>query len=227
MEGLLRPASPVAHPSGRDLFVSRQAVLDWLVAYATLIEQNKDVLTELDAAIGDADHGYTLNRGWQAVLSRLGASEHKDIGGLLKLAGMTLVSTVGGASGPLYGTLFICMGASAGCKLELTLADWAAVLEAGTNGVVARGRASLGDKTMVDTLAAAAQALNASTAAGTPLPAALRHSAEAARQGMLNTIPLPARRARASYLSQRGIGHQDPGATSSYLLLKAAADTWA
>ncbi len=204
--------------------LSRDAILDWLRAYAALVEENRDYLTELDAAIGDADHGDTLHRGWQAVLARLPGLANNDMGAILKVTGMILVSTVGGASGPLYGTLFLRMGVAVGSKRELTLADWTAALEDGVNGVMTRGKASPGDKTMVDALQPAVSALKAS--AGADLAEALRRSERAAERGMLATVALPARKARASYLGERSAGHQDPGATSSYLLLKAAADVW-
>ena len=168
-----------------------------------------------------------MDRGFQAVLTKLPGVADKDIGSILKTVGMTLVSTVGGAGGPLYGTLFMQMGAAATSKLELTLADWAAVLEAGVNGVVMRGKAQLGDKTMVDALAPALAALKAAAANSASLPGALQQSAQAAEQGMKDTIPLVARKGRASYLGERSAGHQDPGATSSHLLLQTAADTWA
>jgi len=207
--------------------ISREAVLDWIKAYAEALAANKDYLTQLDSDIGDADHGANMDRGFQAVLTKLPGVADKDIGSILKTVGMTLVSTVGGAGGPLYGTLFMQMGAAATSKLELTLADWAAVLEAGVNGVVMRGKAQLGDKTMVDALAPALAALKAAAANSASLPGALQQSAQAAEQGMKDTIPLVARKGRASYLGERSAGHQDPGATSSHLLLQTAADTWA
>jgi dihydroxyacetone kinase-like protein len=205
--------------------ISRDAVIDWVKAFAAVVAENKDYLTQLDSAIGDADHGANMHRGMQAAVEKLAGVADKDIGAVLKMVGMTLVSTVGGAGGPLYGTLFMQMGASASGKLELTLADWTAALEAGVNGVVMRGKANLGDKTMVDALTPAVQALKA--AGGGSLAQALRQSEQAAAQGKLGTIPLVAKKGRASYLGERSAGHQDPGATSSHLLLKAAVDTWA
>ena len=205
--------------------ISRDAVLDWIKAFAAVVEQNKDYLTELDSAIGDADHGANMHRGMQAVVAKLPGVADKDIGTVLKTVGMTLVSTVGGASGPLYGTLFMQMGATTAGKLELTLADWTAALDAGVAGVVMRGKANPGDKTMVDALTPALQALKA--AGDGQLTAALRQSEQAAERGKLDTIPLIAKKGRASYLGERSAGHQDPGATSSHLLLKTAADLWA
>jgi dihydroxyacetone kinase-like protein len=137
---------------------------------------------------------------------------------------MTLVSTVGGAAGPLYGTLFLQMGSAAGGAAELTVAQWAAALEAGVKGAQARGKAELADKTMIDALLPAAVALNAAATSGLSLADALRKAAAAAEQGMKATIPLVARKGRASYLGERSAGHQDPGATSSWLLLRAAAE---
>ncbi len=201
--------------------ISRDAVLNWIKAFAETIAANKAYLTDLDSAIGDADHGANMDRGMQAALNKIGAVADKDIGTILKTVGMTLVSTVGGAGGPLYGTLFMQMGAACAGKMELTLADWTAALEAGLNGVVARGKASPGDKTMVDALTPALAALKA--AANHPLPEALRLSAQACAEGRDATIPLVARKGRASYLGERSAGHQDPGATSSTLLLETAA----
>jgi len=206
--------------------ISRNSVLDWITATAAAIAADKDYLTQLDADIGDGDHGANMDRGFQAVLTKLSGVADKDIGTVLKTVGMTLVSTVGGAGGPLYGTLFIQMGTATAGKLELTLADWAAALEAGVNGVVMRGKANPGDKTMVDALTPALATLKQAASNGQPLADGLRQSAQAAEQGMKDTIPLVARKGRASYLGERSAGHQDPGATSSHLLLKVAADTW-
>jgi len=207
--------------------ISRDAVLDWIKAYAAAITASKDYLTRLDAAIGDGDHGTNMDRGFQSVLAKLPSVADKDIGTIFKTVGMTLVSTVGGAGGPLYGTLFIQMGTAAVGKMELTLADWAAAVQAGVNGVVMRGKASLGDKTMVDALTPAAASLKNAAANGLAFGEALRQAEHAAGEGMTATIPLVARKGRASYLGERSAGHQDPGATSSYMLLKTASDTWA
>jgi len=206
--------------------ISRDAVVAWINAVAGAIQLRKDDLIQLDAAIGDADHGANMDRGFQAVAGKLPSLADQDIGTLFKTVGMTLVSTVGGAGGPLYGTFFIQMATTATGKLELSLADWAAALEAGVGGVVMRGKASPGDKTMLDALTPALEALKAAAAEGMPLGQALQRSAAAAEQGMLATTPMVARKGRASYLGERSAGHQDPGATSAYLLLKAAADTW-
>ena len=206
--------------------ISRDAVLDWLKAYANVIETNKDYLVQLDSAIGDGDHGANMHRGMQAAMGKLPSVADKDIGAILKTVGMTLVSTVGGAAGPLYGTMFMQMGTATTGKMELTLADWVATLEAGLNGVIMRGKANPGDKTMVDALTPALAALKQAAAGGTELAEALRQSLAAAEQGQRDTIPLVAKKGRASYLGERSAGHQDPGATSSTLLLQTAAEVW-
>ena len=207
--------------------ISRDAVVDWIKAYAAAIATDKDALTQLDAQIGDGDHGVNMNRGFQAVLAKLPGVADKDIGSIFKTVGMTLVSTVGGAGGPLYGTLFMQLGTATTGKMEMTLADWSAALQAGVDGVVMRGKANPGDKTMVDALLPAVAALKAAAANGSAFSAALRAAEQAGREGMLATIPLVARKGRASYLGERSAGHQDPGATSSYLLLRTASETWA
>ena len=206
--------------------IGRDAVLAWLEAFAEAVAENREYLTRLDSAIGDADHGINVDRGLRAALAKVKAMPNDDVGTLLKTAGMTLVSTVGGAGGPLYGTLFLQMGTATGGKSELAPQDWAAALESGVQGVQNRGKAEPGDKTMVDALLPATEALKAALAEGASLGEALRRSAAAAEEGMRATVPMVARKGRASYLGERSAGHQDPGATSSYLLLKAAADTW-
>lgn len=206
--------------------ITRDDILTWIRAYAAAIAANKDYLTRLDAAIGDADHGANMDRGMQAALARLPGVAGQDIGSILKAVGMTLVSTVGGAGGPLYGTLFLQMGTASAGKMELSLDDWVAAFQAAVSGVMARGKASPGDKTMVDALTPGLEALKKAQANGRSVPEALRESALAAEQGMVATIPLVARKGRASYLGERSAGHQDPGATSSHLLLQTAADTW-
>ena len=215
--------------------VPYEDVVRWVKTFAEVIADQKAYLTELDSAIGDADHGINMDRGMQAVIGKLDAAPPQsgsaasgdDIGAMFKTVGMTLVSTVGGAGGPLYGTLFLQLGVATAGKDELTAPDWQAALEAAVTGVQARGKAEAGDKTMLDALIPARDAFAAAVADGAELPAALRRSAEAGEQGMKDTIPLVARKGRASYLGERSAGHQDPGATSSYLLLKTAADVWA
>ncbi len=203
---------------------NRAQILDWIRSYAAVIRENRDYLTQLDSAIGDADHGANMDRGFQAVLAKLPTVEDKDIGTILKSSGMTLLSTVGGAGGPLYGTLFMQFGTAGVGKEELADTDVVAMFDAGLKGVVNRGKAEVGDKTMVDALTPAVAALREAVEKGEPLPAALEAMRAAAEQGMTGTIPLVARKGRASYLGERSAGHQDPGATSSYLLLKTAAE---
>ncbi len=206
--------------------IARDDALNWIKAGGKVLAENRDYLTQLDAAIGDADHGANMDRGFKAVLNKMPEISDKDIGTIFKTVGMTLLSTVGGAGGPLYGTFFLQAGMKTAGKMELTLSDWYSVIEAALSGVVMRGKAELGDKTMVDALTPAREALKQALDNNTPLAKALELSAEAARVGMEGTTPLVARKGRASYLGERSAGHQDPGATSSYLLLKAAADTW-
>ena len=206
--------------------IDAAGVAAWLRAFARAVAERRDELTALDAAIGDADHGINLDRGLQAVLARLeGAKEAagETVGALLKSVGMTLVSTVGGAAGPLYGTFFLRAAATAGDDATLTPAQWSTAFAAGVAGVQARGKAEPGDKTMVDALVPAAAALEAAVAQGAPAAEALGRAAAAARQGMAATIPLVARKGRASYLGERSAGTQDPGATSSWLLVETAA----
>lgn len=206
--------------------IAREDALNWIKACGKVLAENRDYLTQLDAAIGDADHGANMDRGFKAVLNKIPEISDKDIGTIFKTVGMTLISTVGGAGGPLYGTFFLQAGMKTAGKMELTLSDWYTVLDAALSGVVMRGKAELGDKTMVDALTPARDALKTALENHTSLPTALEQSAEAAREGMEGTIPMVARKGRASYLGERSAGHQDPGATSSYLILKAAADTW-
>ena len=206
--------------------VGTSDVIKWLQTYDQVITENKDYLTELDSIIGDADHGANMHRGFQAVMTKLPGVQDKDIGAIFKTVGMTLLSTVGGAGGPLYSTLFIQAGNRLNGKMELTLSDWAEALEAANNGIVRLGKAEIGDKTMVDALTPAVQALQEASKDGKTLEEGLQMSMDAAKKGMESTIPLVARKGRASYLGERSAGHQDPGATSSYMLLKAAADVW-
>jgi len=212
--------------SGR-MSLGHDDVVRWIRAFAAEVGANKEQLTQLDAAVGDGDHGINMDRGMSAVVAKVdAASDEQDIGALLKTVGMTLVSTVGGAGGPLYGTLFLQMGTAVSGKDELGPDDWAAALEAGIAGVQARGKAEPGDKTMIDALIPGRDALKSALAEGASFEDALRQSADAAGQGMRETVPLVARKGRASYLGERSAGHQDPGATSSHLLLEAAAETW-
>jgi phosphoenolpyruvate---glycerone phosphotransferase subunit DhaL len=206
--------------------VPRDDVVAWIKAVAAMIAENSAYLTQLDSDIGDADHGANMDRGFKAVINKLPEVNDKDIGTIFKTVGMTLISTVGGAGGPLYGTWFLQAGMKTAGKMELTLADWTEALEASLNGIIMRGKAEPGDKTMVDALTPAVRALKQAVQENQPLNVALELSAEAAKKGMEATIPLVARKGRASYLGERSAGHQDPGSTSSYLLLKVAAETW-
>jgi phosphoenolpyruvate---glycerone phosphotransferase subunit DhaL len=196
----------------------------WIGDYAATIAEHRQELVRLDTAIGDADHGTNMDRGMRAAVEKLEATDGDDIGAVLKAVGMALVSKVGGAAGPLYGTLFLQMGMATAGRSELDLAGWTAALEAGVKGVQARGKAEPEDKTMIDALLPAVEALQAAAADGASLGDALVRSADAAEQGMKATIPLEARKGRASYLGPRSVGHQDPGATSSHLLLRTAAE---
>ena len=197
----------------------------WLRAFAEAVTENAAELTALDSAIGDADHGSNMRRGMTAVVGKLDAAPDAAPSALLKTTGMTLVSTVGGAAGPLYGTLFLRMATSIGDKTELDAAGFAAALRAGLDGVVARGKAARGDKTMLDALIPAVDALDSALGDGASLHDALGKAAEACAAGRDATVPLVARKGRASYLGERSAGHQDPGATSTTLLLDAAAQT--
>jgi len=204
--------------------LSKERVLGWLVRAAALMKENRDFLTELDAAIGDADHGINLDRGFKRVSSQLASFKDKDIGSILKSTGLSLVSSVGGASGPLYGTMFLRAGESASGKKALALGELAIALEEGLKGIMERGRAQPGDKTMIDALFPAITALKKAEEEGKTLAEALGKAVPAAEHGMEATIPMKAKKGRASYLGERSIGHQDPGATSSYLMLKALLD---
>ncbi len=205
--------------------VTKQHILQWLQAVAIALEHNKDYLIELDAAIGDADHGINMNRGFQKVVSQLPSVAEQDIGNILKTVSMTLISTVGGASGPLYGTMFLRSSTAVAGKSELTDEDMVALLEAAVDGIIQRGKANLGDKTMLDALSPASDAFKQAVANGASTQQALQHAVTAAEQGMKDTIPLVAKKGRASYLGDRSANHQDPGATSTYLILKTLLET--
>lgn len=206
--------------------ISRDDILAWLQDVARIIAENRDYLVQLDSPIGDADHGANMDRGFRAIMGKMGEISDKDIGTIFKTAAMTLIATVGGASGPLYGTFFLQAGTKTAGKMEISIEEWAVVLEAALAGIVMRGKAEVNQKTMVDALTPAVQALKQAIAEGKSQAEALELSAEAARQGMLATIPMLALKGRASYLGERSIGHQDPGATSSYLILNSAAKVW-
>ena len=196
----------------------------WVRGFAALIAENKEQLTALDAAIGDADHGINMDRGMTAVLAALdGDDDLSSAAALFKRVGMTLVSSVGGASGPLYGTFFLRVATACGDVDSLDPEGFAKALRAGLEGVVARGKAEAGDKTMYDALAPAVDTLDQALASGEGLEGSLSAAATAAEDGRDATTPMLARKGRASYLGERSVGHQDPGATSAALLIRAAA----
>jgi dihydroxyacetone kinase-like protein len=201
---------------------THDAVRDWMERFAAEVAENRSYLTKLDGAIGDGDHGTNMDRGMRKALERLQATDGDDIGASLKAVGMALVSSVGGAAGPLYGTFFMQMGQAAAGRSELDLPGFTDALDAGIQGVVKRGKAEPGDKTMLDALKPALDALREEQ--GDDLAGALGRAAKAAHEGMEATVPMVARKGRASYLGERSAGHQDPGATSSHLLLKSAAE---
>lgn len=202
----------------------------WLDAFRGYVTENRAYLTELDSAIGDADHGINMTRGMDAVFAKIGEAQeggtpYATVDDLFKAVGMTLVTSVGGASGPLYGTFFLRMGRSAGATDSLDAAGLGAALRAGLEGVVARGKAEAGDKTMFDAMSPALDAYDAAVAGGASAAQAAAAAQSAAEQGRDATIPLVARKGRASYLGERSAGHLDPGATSTALLFRALAET--
>jgi len=204
--------------------VSLAVLTAWLGGFRDLVTENRDYLTELDSAIGDADHGANMARGMGAVLDKLESTDPAaTIDELFKGVGMTLVSSVGGASGPLYGTFFLRFGVNAGAVAELDGAGLSAALGAGLGGVIARGKAEPGDKTMLDALEPALEAFDGALAAGDDVTAAARAAADAAAAGRDATLDLVARKGRASYLGERSAGHLDPGATSTAYLFEALA----
>jgi dihydroxyacetone kinase-like protein len=204
--------------------LSNKDVIDYLKKASEILHENKEYLTDLDSAIGDADHGINMDRGFQTVLKNLPMLEGKDVGAILKAVGMYLVSTVGGASGPLYGTAFIQAGSVLAGKFEIDEKDIVKAMQAALDGIVMRGKAEKGDKTMIDTIAPALEELKKSLSDGLDLTEALERTVKAAEEGMKSTIPMLAKKGRASYLGERSIGYQDPGATSSYLLIKLMLD---
>ncbi|MDO5677038.1 MAG: dihydroxyacetone kinase subunit DhaL [Propionibacteriaceae bacterium] len=195
---------------------------EWLRRYAQIVDENKAYLTELDSAIGDADHGANMARGTAAVVTTL--DQAQSIDALLKKAGMTLVSTVGGTSGPLYGTLLMKMGMATGQRIALHPDEFGKAFRAGVEGVIARGKTELGDKTMIDALVPSIDAFDAALADGAGLHDAVDSAQQSAAAGRDATIPMVARKGRASYLGERSAGHLDPGATSATYLWDALAD---
>jgi dihydroxyacetone kinase-like protein len=206
--------------------VSRDNLLAWIEALQKVYSENKQYLTELDSAIGDADHGINMNRGFTNAMAELEKKPPEDITIALKTVAMALIRTVGGAAGPLYGTFFMRASTACAGKESLAEADVVALFEAGLAGVLQRGKAELNDKTMVDALTPGLNAMKQALNDGAELSEILQQGTVAAEEGMKNTIPLQAKKGRASYLGERSIGHQDPGATSSYLMIKTASEVW-
>jgi phosphoenolpyruvate---glycerone phosphotransferase subunit DhaL len=207
--------------------ISTERLAGWLRRFRDLVIKNKVELTELDSAIGDADHGINMARGMDAVMQKLDGTHPAGADDLLKTVAMTLLSSVGGASGPLYGTFFLRFGKAAGSSNELDLAGLASALRAGLAGIVERGKAETGEKTMVDALSPALDELDAVINKGGDLAAAVTAARDAAAAGRDATLPLVARKGRASYLGERSAGHIDPGAASMSLLFDALAAEFA
>ncbi|CAI0695339.1 PTS-dependent dihydroxyacetone kinase, ADP-binding subunit dhaL [Serratia entomophila] len=204
--------------------LTKQQVVDWLQRCGEVFTRQRDFLTRLDTEIGDADHGLNMNRGFNKVVEKLPSVADKDIGFILKNTGMTLLSSVGGASGPLFGTFFIRAAQAANAKQSLDLAELHQMMQEGVEGVVMRGKAEPGDKTMCDVWWPVVESLGQSAQQRLSVPEALQRAAERAEQAVESTITLQARKGRASYLGERSIGHQDPGATSVMLMMKTLAE---
>ncbi len=198
------------------------ALRRFLEFFADRLHERRDELTQLDSAIGDADHGINMDRGFSAVRAKLDDLAVADIGAFAKGVGMTLISTVGGASGPLYGTFFLRLATSFGERASVTPEELGQALRAGLDGVRQRGKAELDDKTMVDAMSPAVDAYEAASAGG--IDAALVAAASASAEGRDRVTPLVARKGRASYLGERAANHQDPGATSTTILFESLRD---
>jgi dihydroxyacetone kinase-like protein len=203
--------------------IDQASVQRWIELFAQAMADHRQELVRLDTAIGDGDHGTNMDRGMQNAVEKLRAEPQPDPGAVLKTVAMTLISTVGGAAGPLYGTLFLQLGGGLTDHPEGDIKAYAAAWRRALDGVKARGKAEQGDKTMIDALTPAVEALERAS----ELDAGLRAAADAARKGMFATVPLVARRGRASYLAERSAGHQDPGATSTNYLFETAAEALA
>jgi phosphoenolpyruvate---glycerone phosphotransferase subunit DhaL len=200
--------------------INRDGVVDWMRRFADEMGEHRQELVRLDTAIGDGDHGTNMDRGMRKAIEKIDAAEQADPGAVLKTVAMALVSSVGGAAGPLYGTLFLQMGTALAGQEEVDLAGWTEAWRKALEGVQARGKAVAEDKTMVDALIPAIAALEQAS----DLDGGLRAAVDGAEEGMRATIPLVARKGRASYLGERSKDHQDPGATSTYYLFKSAAE---
>jgi dihydroxyacetone kinase-like protein len=207
--------------------MTKEDMIRWLTRIADVLHENAQYLTQLDSPIGDADHGVNMDRGFTAVRAKLPTMATTDMATQLKTVGSTLVSTVGGASGPLYGTAFLRAGGAIAGKEDLSGADIVAMLDAFLGGIVARGKAKPGEKTMVDALTPALATAKEALSQGASLAEITARAAAAAEEGMKATIPMLATKGRASYLGERSIGHQDPGATSSWLMLRSLAEVCA
>jgi dihydroxyacetone kinase-like protein len=204
--------------------ITRDKLIAWLEKLAGVMREKRDFLTELDAAIGDADHGINMDRGFGKVLEKLPSVKEKDLGTILKNVGMTLMSSVGGASGPLYGTFYMKAGMTLDGKKEIDAPDLVVFLKAGVEGILQRGRPKRGDKTLYDVWAPVLDTVEAAIDDGASVKDAVAKAVEAAEKGVQDTIPLQARKGRASYLGERSIGHRDPGAMSSCLMIRALHD---
>src|SRR5436190_7295003 len=212
---------------GVTMELTTNLIISSLRRVCEVLHDNRQYLTDLDSPIGDADHGINMDRGFMAVLPKLDTVEGQDAGAILKLVASTLISTVGGASGPLYGTAFLRAGVALTGKQSVSLDDCVIALGAAVQGVRDRGKATTGEKTMLDALVPAQEALASAARDGLDLREAFALAATAAEEGAKATIPMLATKGRASYLGERSIGHQDAGATSSALILRALADTLA
>lgn len=204
--------------------LTKPQVVDWLMRCGEVFSRERDFLTQLDTEIGDADHGLNMNRGFNKVVEKLPSVADKDIGFILKNTGMTLLSSVGGASGPLFGTLFIRAAQAANAKQSLDLAELHQMMQEGVEGVVMRGKAEPGDKTMCDAWWPVVESLGQSAQQNLSVAEALQRAADSAERAVESTITMQARKGRASYLGERSIGHQDPGATSVMLMMKTLAE---
>ncbi|HIE0363368.1 dihydroxyacetone kinase ADP-binding subunit DhaL [Serratia marcescens] len=204
--------------------LTKQQVVDWLMRCGEVFSRERDFLTQLDTEIGDADHGLNMNRGFNKVVEKLPSVADKDIGFILKNTGMTLLSSVGGASGPLFGTFFIRAAQAANAKQSLDLVELYLVMQEGVEGVVMRGKAEPGDKTMCDVWWPVVESLGQSAQQNLSVAEALQRAADSAERAVESTITMQARKGRASYLGERSIGHQDPGATSVMLMMKTLAE---
>ncbi|GAB2648325.1 dihydroxyacetone kinase subunit DhaL [Vibrio panuliri] len=201
--------------------IEKQQIINWLELCAKTYEENQDFLTDLDRDIGDADHGLNMNRGFKKVAETLPTVEKQNISTIFKNTGMTLLSSVGGASGPLYGTLFIRTAAAVGTREQLSFEELIDSLKSGVDGVVSRGKAEQGDKTMCDVWLPMLTSVKSLLESGTSADHLLDEMVDLAEKGAVSTIEMQAKKGRASYLGERSVGHQDPGATSSLLMIKA------